>query len=92
MNCLWTITDDGWFNTSCGNAFEFTTHGPTENKFKFCPYCGNSATAIPMEPPKPDPFEEWWKKECDRNVDYPTDRISLLRIGWDAAMKHKEGK
>lgn len=39
--CTWTETDDGWWQTQCGEAFEFTEGVPTENKFRFCPFCGN---------------------------------------------------
>ena len=38
--CIWTENDDGAFETSCGEAFEFTNAGPKENKFRHCPYCG----------------------------------------------------
>jgi hypothetical protein len=40
--CLWLLWDidcDMW-DTTCGNEFQFTTDGPRENKFRFCPYCG----------------------------------------------------
>jgi len=42
--CTWTVDpswdeDDIW-ETDCDNTFQFTTDGPKENRFKFCPYCG----------------------------------------------------
>lgn len=38
--CRWTEDDEGIWYTECGNAHEFMTDSPTENKYKFCPYCG----------------------------------------------------
>jgi hypothetical protein len=38
--CDWAENQDGAYETSCGETFEFTDGGPKENKFKHCPYCG----------------------------------------------------
>ena len=38
--CTWKGDDDGVYSTGCDNAFQFEVDGPTENNFKFCPYCG----------------------------------------------------
>lgn len=38
--CEWTDNEDGPWDTSCDNMFEFTTDGPKENGFVYCPYCG----------------------------------------------------
>lgn len=38
--CVWTWDTDGFFQTSCGNGFEFTTGNPGNNNYQFCPYCG----------------------------------------------------
>lgn len=43
--CGWDETDDGFWESECGNAFEFTEGYPENNKFKFCPYCGKLITA-----------------------------------------------
>lgn len=43
-NCAWSANEDGAYETTCGNIFEFNADGPTENGFKFCPYCGASIT------------------------------------------------
>lgn len=40
LTCEWTEDDDGSFDTTCENKFEFTWDGPKKNGFKFCPYCG----------------------------------------------------
>jgi nuclear transport factor 2 (NTF2) superfamily protein len=40
MNCEWHEDSDGIWHTACGNAFQFTTDGPIENRMKFCCYCG----------------------------------------------------
>ena len=40
--CTWTIYDeesDTWC-TDCGFMFEFSTGGPEQNEFKYCPFCG----------------------------------------------------
>lgn len=42
--CVWTEDDDGAWDTSCDNRFEFTADGPEENDFAFCPYCGKNLT------------------------------------------------
>ena len=38
--CPWQEDRDGNWETGCGNIFAFTEGGPTENRMKFCPYCG----------------------------------------------------
>lgn len=39
--CEWAYDDDEYFwNTQCGEAFQFTTDGPKENKMAYCCYCG----------------------------------------------------
>ncbi len=37
--CKW-INDDEYYNTSCGNSFQFIEGTIEDNKFKHCPYCG----------------------------------------------------
>jgi len=39
-SCFWTEDENGVWETSCGNAFQFETGGPIDNGFDFCPYCG----------------------------------------------------
>jgi len=38
--CRWTEIAEGCWKTECGEAHEFWVDGPTENKHRFCPYCG----------------------------------------------------
>jgi hypothetical protein len=38
--CLWTVDDDGVWNTSCKQAHVFETGTPGQNEYAFCPYCG----------------------------------------------------
>lgn len=45
--CEWEENDEGWWNTDCGNAFEFTNGSPIYNEFKCCPYCGKTLTETP---------------------------------------------
>lgn len=43
--CEWTPEDDeywSYWDTACGQAFSFEADGPTENKFKFCCFCGGT--------------------------------------------------
>ena len=41
--CDWSNDEDhGKWDTSCGQAFYFIDDGPTENGFRFCPYCGGT--------------------------------------------------
>lgn len=43
--CEWRLDPDPDFTvweTSCDEMFQFEADGPTENKFKFCPYCGDT--------------------------------------------------
>jgi len=35
----WSNWSDYW-ETGCDNAHTFFDGGPTENKYRFCPYCG----------------------------------------------------
>lgn len=44
--CLWGQDENGIWETGCGHAFEFTDSGPTENYFRFCPYCGKPLEVI----------------------------------------------
>jgi len=47
--CTWAEDSDGVWNASCppvgDHSFCFTEAGPTENGFKFCPYCGKPLVA-----------------------------------------------
>lgn len=45
-SCEWKATENGQWGTSCCNCFEFTTDGPTENKFTHCPYCGRKIKEV----------------------------------------------
>lgn len=38
--CTWKYDPDGYWQTSCGDQFCFTEGGPTENRVRFCHYCG----------------------------------------------------
>lgn len=46
QKCAWTLSDEfePQYETTCGNAFEFNSDGPSENSFKYCPYCGKLIT------------------------------------------------
>jgi hypothetical protein len=37
--CEWEWGDCYW-DTGCGRAFEFNDGTPTDNDFRYCPYCG----------------------------------------------------
>jgi NADH pyrophosphatase NudC (nudix superfamily) len=39
--CVWIYDDlDDYWETLCGEAFTLNVGSPSENKMKFCPYCG----------------------------------------------------
>ena len=42
--CMWKEDSPEWntWLTECGEVFEFSSDGPKENSFKFCPYCGKA--------------------------------------------------
>lgn len=45
--CEWlspTAVDYDAWQTGCGQEFIFSSDGPLENSFKFCPYCGGEMT------------------------------------------------
>lgn len=40
--CVWT-ENDGYWESQCGHSFIFCDCAPpTEHKFRFCPFCGNT--------------------------------------------------
>lgn len=39
--CLWEYNDtDDFYETACGEGHMFNEGTISENKYKFCPYCG----------------------------------------------------
>jgi len=48
--CDWQQEEDGQWETDCRKIFEFTVGGPSDNGFKFCPYCGKLLTWTPFLP------------------------------------------
>jgi hypothetical protein len=53
--CTWTQSEDGQWESDCGNEFEPNDDGPYENGFHFCPYCG--------KPIGEKPFTELYEDE-----------------------------
>lgn len=52
--CHWQPDDDGIYQTTCGNQFNFQgDEKPIENGFRFCPYCGSTLDELPYELPPP---------------------------------------
>lgn len=40
--CVWAEEGEGeYWSTRCGQANWFADGGPAENRYRFCPYCGN---------------------------------------------------
>lgn len=39
--CAWTEDGYGLWWAACKEIYEFFDGTPTENSYKFCPYCGN---------------------------------------------------
>ena len=48
--CLWTETDDGLWESSCGQIHEFMEGGPKDNCQKYCGYCGKLLVEVLYEP------------------------------------------
>ena len=45
--CKWTEDEwDGYCETACGQAFEFTDGGPAENHCRFCHVCGKPIEVV----------------------------------------------
>lgn len=40
--CQWASDDEGTWHSECGEAFVFNDGSPTDNRMRFCPYCGKS--------------------------------------------------
>lgn len=50
--CIWyeePISGDYW-DTSCNERHCFIANGPSENKYEFCPYCGDAIKVIERQP------------------------------------------
>ncbi len=45
LGCVWVQDENGVWETQCGNAHEFYDGGPSDNFYRYCPYCGK----IPIE-------------------------------------------
>jgi hypothetical protein len=42
-SCKWVLvseTDYEYWDTDCGESFQFNDGTPSNNHFNFCPYCG----------------------------------------------------
>lgn len=40
ITCRWSEDEEGHWGTACGECFVFEVGGPTENRAKWCHYCG----------------------------------------------------
>lgn len=38
--CVWQENEDGYYDTTCGNAFVMESGTPRENGMRWCCYCG----------------------------------------------------
>ena len=38
--CLWSEDDEGNWDTACGEKHQFVDGTPSQNHYRFCPYCG----------------------------------------------------
>ena len=43
--CTWTEDDEGNWATACDNLHVFFEGGPSENGYKWCPYCGRAVAS-----------------------------------------------
>jgi len=49
--CKWCkdgfqMEEHDYWETDCGNMFQFNNGGPEQNHFKFCPYCSKPIQEI----------------------------------------------
>ena len=54
MRCVWTEDDDGAWDTTCGERFEFVEGGPSDNRMTWCCYCGKPLAPAPHVWDDPD--------------------------------------
>lgn len=54
VKCTWTQDCDGFWETACGEAFDFVDGTPAENGMRFCCYCGKPLKQVPYVPEPPD--------------------------------------
>jgi hypothetical protein len=40
--CVWKENEDGYYDTSCNNAFVMEEGTPEDNELKYCCYCGKT--------------------------------------------------
>jgi len=52
--CEWKADEDGVYQTTCDQAFQFFDGGPIQNSMKFCCYCGLALTETPYQEPEDD--------------------------------------
>ena len=51
-SCVWINENDGYFDgykSACGQIQYFGEGGISDNKYKFCPYCGGKIDYTPKE-------------------------------------------
>lgn len=46
--CTWTEDEDGLWNTTCEEIFQTIDGTPSENSFRFCPYCGKPLEEVKL--------------------------------------------
>ena len=47
--CRWVENADGYWDTTCLHAFEFTTGDPGTDGMYYCPYCGGELEQVDYE-------------------------------------------
>ena len=45
--CMWQQDEDGAWETDCNECFQFNEGGPHDNRWEYCPYCGNRIKESP---------------------------------------------
>ena len=45
-NCIWEEGEDSLWHTGCNNIHMFLDGSPTENTYKYCPYCGKTLEEV----------------------------------------------
>lgn len=61
--CHWRHDEPfAYWESSCGNTFQFIDGGPADNDMTYCPYCGQP---IANDTPTPDTGETPWPPNAD---------------------------
>lgn len=80
MVCKWKYDGEGFYETSCENSFFFDTGDRKENKFKYCPFCGNKIIELSKLQISGDLKPEVFYKVGDKFKDENNEIWAIVRV------------